>query len=214
MSDVHFNFIAMGLLLNSKGLTPTEFKLMAMIVRRMNKDGTCYPSISKMAEDAELNRETVKRAIRSLKGKGYLQSTPRYGEDGQQMTNLLSVGDRMGISPHGAQSISPHDTETITKVYTSEVNTTKYSAEGFDEFWNEYPLKKGKAPAMKKWAKMDKNCKEAALRDVCKRKASDDQWTKDGGKYIPHCSTYLNQEQWLDEWEVNTATSSVPDWML
>jgi hypothetical protein len=85
---------------------------------------------------------------------------------------------------------------------------------GFDEFWKEYPLKKGKAPAMKKWAKMDKNCKEAALRDVCKRKASDDQWTKDGGKYIPHCSTYLNQEQWLDEWEVNTASSSVPDWML
>jgi hypothetical protein len=61
---------------------------------------------------------------------------------------------------------------------------------------------------------MAQNCREAALRDVRKRKKSDPQWVKDGGKYIPHCSTYINQEQWLDEWEVKAVAESIPDWML
>ena len=28
-----------------------------------------------------------------------------------------------------------------------------------------------------------------------------EQWTRDGGKYIPHASTWLNQERWNDEIE-------------
>jgi hypothetical protein len=29
-----------------------------------------------------------------------------------------------------------------------------------------------------------------------------DQWTKDGGQYIPHPSTWLNQGRWEDETEI------------
>jgi hypothetical protein len=36
------------------------------------------------------------------------------------------------------------------------------------------------------------------MEDVSKR-LNTIEWTKEGGSFIPHASTYLNQERWEDE---------------
>ena len=68
----------------------------------------------------------------------------------------------------------------------------------FEQFWNEYPRKVGKQEAFKVWNKkrLDPIAPTLIL-DVRTRKTSDDSW-KDK-KFIPHASTYLNQERWTDE---------------
>jgi DNA replication protein DnaC len=33
------------------------------------------------------------------------------------------------------------------------------------------------------------------------------QWTKDGGQFIPHAATWLNQERWNDELEAKVGSN-------
>lgn len=71
-----------------------------------------------------------------------------------------------------------------------------YSVE-FDSFWKMYPRKTGKGSAWKAWekAKPEISTVEAALRWQIRS----EQWTKDGGQFIPHPATWLNQRRWEDE---------------
>ena len=73
---------------------------------------------------------------------------------------------------------------------------TQLLESGFTAFWNAYPNKKGKQPAIKKWlkGKFDLAVILPALEKQKKLRA----WVKDNGQYIPHATTYLNQRRWED----------------
>jgi len=77
---------------------------------------------------------------------------------------------------------------------------------GFDEFWAAYPKKTGKAAALKAWSKLkDIRIVLGLILEALRWQRTSDQWTKDGGQYVPNPATYLNQERWLDEpIEINT----------
>lgn len=83
-------------------------------------------------------------------------------------------------------------------------------AGGFAEFWSAYPLKKAKATAEKAWAKLkpSTDLQAAILSAIAAHKLSAD-WQRDGGQYIPHPTTWLNQRRWEDE--VIHARSQRPD---
>lgn len=70
----------------------------------------------------------------------------------------------------------------------------------FPEFWTSYPKKVGKKDAQRAWMKAMKT--GVTFKDLMagleKWKLSN-QWTKDGGEFIPHASTWLNKERWNDE---------------
>ena len=72
----------------------------------------------------------------------------------------------------------------------------------FEDFWKAYPKKKAMADAEKAWAKInpDENLIAKILSAVEKGRASDD-WTKEGGKYMPHPATWLNRKGWEDEFK-------------
>jgi hypothetical protein len=73
------------------------------------------------------------------------------------------------------------------------------AASGFEVFWKSYPRKIGKKAAEKAWARAkDKPALEVILAAV-KAQAASDQWLKDGGQFIPHPATWLNQGRWSDE---------------
>lgn len=75
------------------------------------------------------------------------------------------------------------------------------SEEAFNIFWKAYPRKVGKGAALKVWAKIKMDKYELA--NLCllalKWQCDSEQWTKDGGQFIPHPQTYLNQRRWEDE---------------
>jgi len=70
---------------------------------------------------------------------------------------------------------------------------------GFVRFWAAYPRKQARVNALKAWH--SKGCEalvDSIVRAVESQKRNDDQWRKDGGKYIPMASTWLNGERWND----------------
>lgn len=78
----------------------------------------------------------------------------------------------------------------------------------FETFWKAYPRKVAKVVAWKSWQKQ-----APVLSDVLSAldwQGKQDQWTKDGGKFIPHPATYLNQRRWEDEQPVEKV--SYPKW--
>lgn len=112
------------------------------------------------------------------------------------------------IKTHSVSNENPNDNEKnpnplihqSTNPSTENQKTSAPFGARFEEFWAEYPNKKGKAQAEKFW-KRDKLDAIATqiIGDVIMRKAYDWEWMKDGGQYIPHGSTYVNGKGWLDE---------------
>lgn len=70
----------------------------------------------------------------------------------------------------------------------------------FSTFWAAYPRKVGKDAAWRAWLKRkpDSDLLARMLATV-ERQKHDPQWLKDGGQYIPHPATWLNQGRWDDE---------------
>lgn len=70
----------------------------------------------------------------------------------------------------------------------------------FERFWRSYPRRVAKAAALKAWCRLDP---DEALAEKIIRAVQNQKtwlaWTKDGGQYIPHPTTWLNQRRWEDE---------------
>lgn len=79
-----------------------------------------------------------------------------------------------------------------------QVKEVKVS-DGFSEFWSAYPRKVGKSEAGKAWQKHKPDL--AVVLKALEAQKQSDQWQRDGGKFIPHPSTWLNQKRWEDEVE-------------
>lgn len=67
----------------------------------------------------------------------------------------------------------------------------------FDVFWKAYPNRKGKQAALKSWKKMKPDLQVCLA--AIERQKKTEQWRRDGGQYIPHPATWLNQGRWDDE---------------
>lgn len=84
---------------------------------------------------------------------------------------------------------------------TSEEKTaskkTKPKDIAFDRFWEVYPKKVGKGDARRAFDKVKVDVED--LIAAVERQKGSDQWTRDGGRYIPNPSTWLNQGRWEDE---------------
>ena len=81
----------------------------------------------------------------------------------------------------------------------------------FDLFWKAYPKKVGKDAAYKAFAKRkpDEQLVKTMIASV-RKQADTEQWKKDGGQFIPHASTWLNEGRWQDETEIGVEQ----DWRL
>lgn len=83
-------------------------------------------------------------------------------------------------------------------------------AELFSRFWSLYPNRKGKADAEKSWAKLKPT--DELFAQICEglaKQVTCYEWTKDGGKFIPHPATWLNGKRWTDEVKLETKPLSV-----
>jgi len=70
----------------------------------------------------------------------------------------------------------------------------------FDEFWEAYPRKVGKASAKKVWDRLKPNAElKTKILDAVEKQKSSVQWSSDNGQFIPHPTTWLNGERWGDD---------------
>jgi hypothetical protein len=103
--------------------------------------------------------------------------------------------------PQNSTDFTHTDTDTDTYIdsgHLTQTTLTSNDRSRFDEFWSSYPRKLKKKYAREIWQrkKLDTHA-DVILADLNDRPSGDEQW-REG--FIPHPSTYLNQELWHDEW--------------
>lgn len=91
--------------------------------------------------------------------------------------------------------------EKRSKVKRKEKNLLTDEVEkNFELFWAAYPNKTAKKKAHDVWLKLQPTgALFAAITQGLEKAKRSAQWQKDGGQYIPHPTTWLNQERWTDE---------------
>ncbi len=73
-------------------------------------------------------------------------------------------------------------------------------------FWLQYPNRKAKADALKAWLKLKPDAElQASILAAIARQRQTEDWRKDGGRFVPHASTWLNGHRWQDEVSAATA---------
>ena len=79
----------------------------------------------------------------------------------------------------------------------------------FNQFWMCYPRKVGKLTAKRSWEKLSAENKQKALEAIEQHRK---YWVKKGTEwdYIPHASTWLNQERWEDELVIEEKQNKKP----
>ena len=94
--------------------------------------------------------------------------------------------------------------QPVTKKSKVEVKTEQKKVtaveRNFELFWFQYPNKVVKKKAHEAWLKHRPTGELfASIMQGLERAKKSAQWAKDNGKYIPHPTTWLNQERWTDE---------------
>lgn len=70
---------------------------------------------------------------------------------------------------------------------------------GFARFWAEYPRKVSKGQASKTWTKLKLEAKADEVIGGLRRCVQSKDWRGRESKYLPHASSWLNNEGWLDQ---------------
>jgi hypothetical protein len=71
---------------------------------------------------------------------------------------------------------------------------------GFEPLWVEYPKKAAKDAAAKAFARLaPDDALLARMMAAVRQQKRSEQWTKDGGAFVPNCSTWINGRRWEDE---------------
>lgn len=130
-------------------------------------------------------------------------------DDAQDSAQVTAHG-----SAHCTAQVTAQDGAQLKRLDKKDKTNDLYDLDGFSEFWTAYPRKEKKQEAAKSYKKLkaDKEMQGVILRAVEAFKRTE-QWQKDGGQYIPHAVTWLNQRRWEDETTVDTSSDfgDLPD---
>src|SRR6056297_2200930 len=117
-----------------------------------------------------------------------------------KMRRLVQQAYELGLE-HGKHSGEQGALET-----TAVLRPKPVEDDGFAEIWQIYNHKVGKQQAQRKWRRMPKRDRNAAMAAVKKYVDRTDPDGKDGKRYRAHLSTWLNQRRWEDEIAATTST--------
>lgn len=132
----------------------------------------------------------------SVECRAHLPVISRLRSHGLMTMDSLSIVYPKTIHSHKEQEQEEEQEQEKGKGRESQ---ERENGQAFEEFWQAYPRRVGKAHAEAAWKKH--GC-ESLLPQIlvsvraCKISAD---WTKEGGQFIPHPATWLNRRGWEDE---------------
>lgn len=180
---------------------------------------TLVPDLKNPFKQAErlVNVTLWHHALGGYQVNGYLEWNPSKAEVERlrKMDADRKKGRRSGMDSESDSGMDsgriPNDTSTrgreLSLLFTSGSDLPKAETPqaAFARFWQAYPSKVGKGAAEKAFAKhagiVD------TLIEAVDRQVGSKQWRKDGGQYIPHPATWLNQRRWEDELPKSTSAA-------
>jgi uncharacterized protein YdaU (DUF1376 family) len=150
--------------------------------------------------DAELARMQDKQA----KAKASAQASVNARSANAQRTFNERSADVELPTPTPTPTPTPREEISVAKATSQQpagpVGPRVANSPRFDALWTVYPRKVGKDAAKKAFDKRkpDDALVAQMIQAVTVQRASP-QWLKDGGQFIPHLSTWLNEGRWQDE---------------
>jgi hypothetical protein len=73
-------------------------------------------------------------------------------------------------------------------------------AVSFDAFWSRYPRHEAKKDALKAWTQLKpSDATIAAIHTALDWQIDSEQWTKQGGQYVPLPASWIRGRRWEDE---------------
>ncbi len=177
--------------------------------------GTCYPSIATLARRMCCSEQQARRHVHGLIKDGYVSVEPGTEHGGGRLSRHYRIAiQRLSTTTRdspttddsptmdGSRGLSPvivegyHPWEPIRH---RTINEPSIIDALFAEFWKAYPKKVGKPNALKAFRRIkpDRGYLDAMLVAITRQSAST-QWQQASGQYIPHPSTWLNDERWKD----------------
>ena len=182
-----------------------SYKARGLLAELMSHSIGYEVSIKRLASKGIDGRDSIASAISELEAIGYLKREQLRNLDGTLASTLWTTKD-----PQQPWSDYPSTAEPIAENQHLKKNNYKKTelknnyAQNFELFWDRYPRKVGKGSAEKSFGKALMEVDDQQRDDLAKqiiqsahRLANDPNLPE--AQYIPHASTWLNREGWLDE---------------
>ena len=204
------SFQAMTWAVNQKCGSAASKLVLLMLANHCNgHTGQCNPRHKTLAEECEMRVETLKTHLKHLESLDLVTIVPQFSE-GVQLPNQYIVnfgGVGVNFWGGGGEKHPPINQEFNQEDKHSPIPPAPQApgaerdvvSAAFAAFWKTYPKKVGKDAAEKVWARKVKADDVQAVMDALDKQRSSEQWNQDGGRFIPHPSTWLNQGRWKDE---------------
>lgn len=199
-------------------LPPLAKLLYGELTALANAKGYCWASNRYFADLYKVTETTIQNHISNLDKRGYIRREVVRDERNAVIGRRIYAGFFVVTpSPKNLGEGSPKNLGESPQKILVENNTSNNnispivpSGDGadFDLFWKAYPKKVGKKAAMKAFRRV-KVPVETLLQAIERQKCSD-QWSRDGGRYIPNPATWLNQGRWEDVLDAQPPDAAAP----
>jgi hypothetical protein len=178
--------------LRVEGLPPTKKLILVILGNYADENGSCYPSYKHIAKMIGLqDTKGIVKTIKEFEKLGFLRIENRKLPNGSNTSNRYHLLLGRGVDTPRVEVVQPLNTKDNTKdIYT----------ESFEKFWKIYPRKIGKKMASKSFSKFDEKHYPKIIFGA-ERFAEENLTTEE--KYIPHPTTWLNQERYMDWFETD-----------
>ena len=210
-----------ALAMKQQGLKPaTKIVLYWLADHHNGETGKCFPSISRLAELSEMSRRSVEGHLDTLEQLGLITRINQFRETGGKSANsyiLELIGTPENISDAqnlrmGCEKSAHGDTQNLRMNNLVKDNlgnepcilfgSIEELDDDFNAFWAAYPRKVGKALCRKVYVRALAKIKADELLE--KTHAFAASCSGKEVKFIPHPSTWLNQERWNDTLSTQT----------
>lgn len=183
--------------LKTDGLTPTKKFILVVLGNYADENGSCYPSYSHIAKIVGLKDSSgVKKTIKEFEKLGLLRIENRRSENGGFTSNRYHLTLGGGSQTH---RVVETQREGVREPSNTKEDTKKYNRD-FEEFWKAYPRKIAKKHAYKSFLKIKKDEWKKVI-FASRLLAIEMKNTEE--RFIPHPTTWLNQERWTDAFETD-----------
>ena len=161
--------------------------LVALADRADKERGQCWPSLSRLCEDTEMSKASVTRRLSYLEQQGFVHRTQR-----DQSSTLYTL-------PLTEPTMSLTETPPCLSQRHKPIsnNLSENQDIMFEDFWQVYPKKVGKGQARIAFRSAIKKATKDEL--ISSAQAFAQQHAATDKQFVPHASTWLNGERWLDE---------------
>ncbi len=171
-------------------------------------------SASGLAAIVHESNASIRAVLKELRGRGYIKVTklfPNVTKSGR-IEYLYDVFENpidentestpLSVEPREAETAKEptREADTLETVAAETLLEQEQTKTAFDIFWAAYPKKVAKVAAARAWKRLNPSDDLIAkIQGALEIQKNSEQWTKEGGRYIPNPATWLNGNRWEDD---------------